>query len=203
MNKKYSSNFAFLDLLFNALLCFATFFVISLIFMRPVARNKDIDTDAIFMISISWPSEDNDDIDLYVEDPDGNVVFFKNKESDIMFLNRDDVGHNGERVINEFGEQEYLDNSEMITIRGIKKGEYVVNIHAYRKFGDEPTDVGVNIEKISPYSIIYNDNVILNSSGEERTVCRFDVDINGNVVGRWNAYKSLAYEKLEEHGYGL
>ena len=48
------------------------------------------------MIIATWPAQFGDDIDLYIQDPTGKVVFFRNKNNELMHLDRDDLGSRGD-----------------------------------------------------------------------------------------------------------
>ena len=182
MKRNYHSNLAFLDLLFNTLLCFVALFAVALLIVKPHEDENKVDIEAEFMIVANWPGEINDDIDLYVEDPFGNVVFFRNQEAGLMHLDRDDVGSSGDSIRTDTGVVYYGLNREAITIRGTVPGEYVVNIHAYSKREAVPVPVFVTVEKISPFSAVFAETIILESGGEEKTACRFTLDSNGDVV---------------------
>ena len=67
MRYKGNNSLAFLDLLFNTLLCFVVLFAISFLLINPVENNKKIDVKAEYLITVSWPKEMKDDIDVYVE----------------------------------------------------------------------------------------------------------------------------------------
>ncbi len=82
MRRSYHSNIAFLDLLFNSLICFVALFAIAIIFMSQKNEPADVTLPAHIMIIATWPGEYNDDIDLYVRDPSGDVIFFRNKTTD-------------------------------------------------------------------------------------------------------------------------
>ena len=99
-----------------------------------------------------------------------------------MHLDRDDLGNSNDRIQTELGMVEYDDNREMVTIRGIISGQYVVNIHAYSKREGIPVPVLVTIEKINPFSTIVSKTITLNEPGQEETVCRFILNSNGDVV---------------------
>ena len=67
---------AFTDLLFNALLGFAFMFFIAFILIKPEDASGKIDTHAELLVTVVWPDSHPDDIDTYVEDPAGNLVWY-------------------------------------------------------------------------------------------------------------------------------
>src|SRR6201997_187643 len=118
-------------MLFKALQVVAFLFFIALLAMNPEAKEGKIDTKAEFIITSGWPDNHPDDIDLYVEDPLGNIVWYHEREAGWMLLDRDDRGglNNsltvaGRRILSPI-------RQETVSIRGIIAGEYTVNIHYY------------------------------------------------------------------------
>ena len=182
MKRNYHSNFAFLDFLFNTLLCFVALFAVALLVINPNQDDKKIDVKAEFIITATWPGDMNDDIDLYVEDPNGNIVYFKRQEAGLMHLDRDDMGMSSDRVETDVGIIEYNDNIEVVTIRGTIPGEYVVNLHSYTKREEELTSVLVTVDKINPFRTIVSKTIVFDDSGQEETVCRFFLNAEGEVV---------------------
>ena len=51
MKRNYHSNLAFLDLLFNTLLCFVALFAIALLIVSPTDDDKKVDVKAEFIIT--------------------------------------------------------------------------------------------------------------------------------------------------------
>ena len=99
-----------------------------------------------------------------------------------MHLDRDDLGQRndmievaGRLVINPL-------NQEIVSIRGILSGEYVVNLHLYRAAGAKPVPATVKIEKLNPsVELIFFGSLTLTEPGEERTAARFSVGGDGRV----------------------
>lgn len=182
-HKQYHSDKAFLDLFLNALLGFVLLFIISWLLINPVAKNKIIDAKGEFIITATWDDESNDDVDLWVQDPEGNIASFRQREVGIMHLDRDDLGMANDKIVLSDGTTiEIKTNREVLTVRGIIPGEYTVNLHMFSKRNDNPTTVKVEIQKINPYSIVVEKSVILETRGQEVTVIRFTVNQEGNVT---------------------
>lgn len=195
--RDYSSQTAFFDLIFNVLCCFVVLFSISFLLMsQKIERDKKIKSHAEFMISTTWPKSSDDDIDTYVEDPLGNIVFFQNKEEGLMHLDRDDLGKRSDTIRGADGTVYYVkENREIVTIRGIVPGEYVVNVHMYldREKG-VPTPVSVGLEKLNPQvSLVTSNHIMLGNTGDEKTAFRFVVDGQGNVTDTSTLPKALAH----------
>ena len=73
-------------------------------------------------------------------------------------------------------------NREVVTIRGIVPGEYITNVHAYRKMDKSPVNGYVRLLKLNPYVEYATEYFILKDIGDEVTVFRFEVDNDGYVT---------------------
>ena len=177
-----NSGDAFTDLLFNALLGFAFMFFISFALIQKPVDEGNIESKAEFIISVEWEDYHPDDVDLIVEDPLGNIVYFQNKEDGLMHLDRDDRGTLADRLIIDGVNVENPANQEIITIRGIMAGEYIVNLLHYKANFVVPLKTKVKVEKINPsVEIVYFGNHFLTKTGDELTAVRFFLDEKGNV----------------------
>ena len=177
-----SNGDAFTDLLFNALLGFAFMFFISFALIQKPQDGGKIDNKAEFIISAEWKDGNPEDVDLIVEDPKGNIVYFQSQQAGLMHLDRDDRGALGDRIVIDGVEMANPRNQEVVTIRGYMKGEYVVNLLYYKSY-DAPTTVKVKVEKINPkLELIYFNDFFLKKTGDEITAVRFTLDDRGNVL---------------------
>jgi hypothetical protein len=173
---------AFTDLLFNALLGFVVMFLLAFLLINPVARTGAVDAKAEFLITLAWPDGRREDVDLYVEDPSGNLVWFRAREAGLMHLDRDDLGRSNDVI--QVGGREIVNpiNQEVVSIRGILPGEYVVNLHLYRADHDQRVPTAVKVEKLNPkVEIVFYGEVVLTRQSEERTAVRFAVRPDGSV----------------------
>lgn len=197
---KYDYSISFNDLLFNSLLIFLCLFVIAFCMMavKQKQQEKKIDVNAQFLITMEWNSSCTDDVDLYVQDPSGNIVFFQARENGLMHLDRDDLGHANDYMrLPDGSTVEYFQNIEVVTIRGISPGEYTVNAHMYAKQGSEPTPVSVKVEKLNPHvQLVGNKVVVLEQNGDEKTAVRFTINEEGKVVSTNDDPKPLASSRL-------
>jgi hypothetical protein len=179
-------------MLFKALQVVAFLFFIALLVMNPEAKQGKIDTKAEFIITVNWPDNHPDDIDLYAEDPLGNIVWYHEREAGFMVLDRDDRGGvnntvlvNGQKVTSPI-------RQETVSIRGIVAGEYTVNVDHYLATTDKPVPVSVKVEKVNPtVEVVYYDTIILDHTGEEVTAVRFRISENGSVIDVNHRAKSL------------
>ena len=192
MKRNYHTNLSFLDLLFNTLLYFAALFALSFVLINPSKKKNNVRMKAEFMITTTWPRDLDDDVDMYVEDPQGNLVAFMRREEGLMHLDRDDLGHRNDSIDTEWGVIEFKDNREIVTIRGTVPGEYVVNVHMYMKRSAVvEVPVTIQLDKINPYSTVTIKEVILRISGDEGTAFRFTLNKDGDVIDINQLKKSL------------
>jgi len=194
MQRRYHTNLPFLDLLFNVLIGFVFLFIVSFLLINPIAKRADIEVKAEFLITVFWPDNLEDDVDIYVEDPAGNLVWFKSREPGLMHLDRDDLGKRNDEVVTAAGTILFPENREIVTLRGIVPGEYVVNVHCYFKVAVDPVPVTIQIDKINPYSVVLRETVDLANKGEEITVTRFSVNSKGEVTNINKLPKKLVQE---------
>jgi hypothetical protein len=196
--KKYHSNTSFLDILFNTLVGFVLLFIIAFLLISPVKKKKEIEQKAEYVITVTWPGEMTDDVDSWLEDPTENILYFGQKEIGLMHLDRDDLGSlNDQQFVPGIGLINYPYNREITTIRGIMPGEYVFNIHLYRKSSkDKSIPVTVILEKLNPrVKLLYSKVVTLTDHWEEKTIIRFVLDVDGEITESFFIYKPLV-EKI-------
>ena len=181
----------FYDMLFNMLIAFVFCFIIALLAMNPKAtKTGDIPAKAEFIITLSWPYMDPNDLYLWVQGPSGESAWFRNREVDLMYLDRDDRGTsnntilvNGRKVINPL-------RQEVVTISSIVPGEYVANVHYYETKDVEssdpragqPVEVNISIIKVNPKAeVVFYGQATLEGRGKEVTLARFTVTPDGSV----------------------
>ena len=196
---QYHSNTSFLDLLFNTLVGFVMLFIIAFLLISPIKKKKEIEQKAEYVVVVSWPNEHTDDVDTWLEDPAEKLMSFRNKEIGLMHLDRDDLGHlNDTQFVPGIGKVNYLHNREITTIRGVMPGEYVLNIHMYRKDGSEPVPVTVTLEKLNPtVKLIYTVTVVLSAKWEEKTIIRFTLNVDGEITDTRFLYKPLVSKAIQ------
>jgi len=197
-SRQYRSTDPFIDLLFNALLGFTFLFLVSVMFMNPEARKGRIDLKAEYIISVTWPDQLADDIDIWVQDPIGETVSYLRKDAGWLHLDRDDRGEINDTIIIDGKELVYPINQEVVTIRGIIPGEYVVNLYYYTSAQPGPVDALVKVEKVNPtLKTVYVQKLALNKQDDERTVVRFSLNRSGDIADINQLQKRLTPFELE------
>jgi|10_taG_2_1085330.scaffolds.fasta_scaffold10710_3 hypothetical protein len=186
---KYVSNVAFTDLLFNIVVGLAFLFLLAFILMNPIAKDKDIEEKSDYIIILTWDDESGDDIDLWMRDPLGNILSFRNREDALMHLDRDDLGLSNDKVeLPEGGYVYVYRNKEVASLRGVHEGEYLVNVHVYNKkpwkdSSMKPSNIRVELIKLNPYDEVTQAEFIATKKGQEFTAFHFTLDKDGEVIG--------------------
>ena len=200
--RKYQSNLAFVDFLFILLLAFISMFILALILINPVTKNSEVERKAEFLITLEWDKESRDDVDIWVEDPLGKVVSFRNKTVDVMHLDKDDLGQINDTIRFPDGSTQVIHlNREVVTLRGWVEGEYTINAHMYNKrdrshpsdansYG-HPTNVKVEMLRINPYKILFEEKFTLTHRGEEVTIRRVTLNKEGEIIATNKREKSF------------
>lgn len=182
----------FTDLLFNALLTFTFLFLVALLLLNPPAKSGIIDPKAEFLITVSWPDRNPNDIDVWAQGPDNSQVWYMRTQQGLMHLDRDDRGMandtqviNGQEIVNPL-------NQEVLTIRGRPPGEYIVNLHYFKSENQEEVPVTVYLAEVNPVMKVLNySTTTLTKEGEEMTALRFTITPGGEVININQLQKSI------------
>lgn len=194
-NNKFGSPLAFIDMLFNMVIAYISLFILAFMIVKPIAeqQKKGVEMKAEYMITMTWPDEAYDDVDLWVMLPDKKKVNFRNKDVQYVTLDRDDRGAIGDNYY--IGAERHLIvlNKEVTTIRAIVPGRYVVNAHMFRAIPTwnntdnphkPPYPVKVTLTRLNPtVTDVVTREVILTRTGEQKTAFSFTIKENGDVVG--------------------
>lgn len=186
----------FTDLLFNALLGFTLLFMIAITAINPPAKKQgDIPAKAEMIVTTTWADGLKDDVDTWIEAPDGEVVWYRNPDGGLMHLDRDDRGDENDTLLVDGKPITNPLNQEVVTVRGVLPGEYIVNVQRYRASDGNVLPVEVNVVKVNPVlKVVYYGTVDLPSEGAERTVVRFSVGPDGSVSGINTLQKNLVQQ---------
>ena len=167
---------------FDLLSCLLLVFVIHSLVERPRPTPPRIETEGVYAIASEWPRGLDDDVDLYIQDPDGNVCYFGAQSIGLMHLEHDDLGSLGDVQ----GETELLRNHERTILRGVLAGEYIVGVHLYRRGSRSPARIPVTISLYRLRGVdrrLLLAHVSLEEDGDEATAFRFTLDSRGEFAG--------------------
>jgi len=179
--------------LFKALQVLAFLFFIALLIVAPKEKEGKVDSKAEFLITVDWPDNHPDDIDTFVQDPLGNVAWFRRREAGFMVLDRDDRGGINDFVLVNGKKVQTATRQELVSIRGIVAGEYTVNVYHFTALTGQTVPVTVTVQKLNPVAkIIAKETVELEKgSTEERTVVRFTLDAKGEITATSHIPRSI------------
>ena len=194
-NARFKSTTGLNDLLFNLLVGFVFLFIVAFLLINPPTKKEEAPKKAEYLIVIEWDTGSNDDIDLWVQDPNNTTVSFTRKEGGLLNLEKDDLGVSNDQWITPEGERVTIPiNREVVTMRGIVPGRYKIAAHVYsfrhvfkRKGGknvpveDDRTIIATLI-KINPYGEKYRISKKYIQRGQTLTLFNFELDENGNLL---------------------
>lgn len=167
----------FRDFLMLALLSFFVMLWMLLPHINPTADDATADPPGTLAIAITWP-EGNTDIDLWSFGPQEIApVGYSNLSGSLFNLLRDDLGNMPDALGLNF---------EHAYTRGIVPGEYVFTAHCFRcPVLPQTVKAEVTItdqkgqKKTHP---LVTTSITLTRQGEEKTIIRFKLDAEGNIV---------------------
>ena len=181
--RRFHNNLAFVDFLFILLLAFISMLILALLLINPVTKKSEVERKAEYIIVLEWDNDSQDDVDLWVRNPLKKHVSFKNKVEGLMHLDKDDLGLiNDTLVLPDGTRQVILLNREVVSLRGWHEGEYVINVHMFNKRTTIPTNITVQMIKINPYKILFEEKVVMLKRGEEMTIRRITLGRLGDII---------------------
>ena len=198
-------------ILFKVLQVTAFLFFVAFLVMSQQKDTGKIDTKAELFISMTWPDSHPDDFDLFVQDPLGNVVWYRRRDIGFLSLERDNRGGannfitvDGRRILSP-------SRQELVSIRGIVEGEYTVNVYHFSAHTRLPVPVTVTVEKLNPHVVVVaRETLQMDKERFERTAIRFTLDTKGNVVSKSRVDRSILQSffnpgangaNLDKYGY--
>ena len=204
-HRKFDFRTAYIDLLINLLTGTVVLFILTTLLIAPITKNTEgIKKNADYVITLEWPEGIDCDVDLWVRDPQNNIVSYRFMESGLMYFERDDMGKR--RSVYEIDGKEVVidpDNKEFITLRGTFPGEYIVNLHVYSCINpstsfamkeNEPTEIPVIVEvvRINPnFIVVKHIEMKMDKVWQEKTAIRFVMDNKKNIIRFKNDFVSV------------
>jgi hypothetical protein len=179
-------------MLFKALQVTAFLFFLALLAISPDSKEGKIDSKAEFIITMDWPDNHPDDLDLFVQDPIGNIAWYRHREAGFLTLDRDDRGGANDFIVVNGRKIPSPIREEIVTVRGIVRGEYTVNVSHFQATTGQPVEATVKVQKLNPTAqVIFDDKVTVDHTGDEKTAVRFWLDAEGKVIDVQRRPKSL------------
>lgn len=179
-------------MLFKALQVVAFLFFLALLAISPDSKEGKVDSKAEFIITMDWPDSHPDDLDLFVQDPIGNIAWYRHREAGFLTLDRDDRGGANDFIVVNGRKIPSPIREEIVTVRGLVAGEYTVNVSHFQATTGRPVEATVKVQKLNPTAqVIFDDKVTLDHTGDEKTALRFWLDGEGKVIDVQTRQKSL------------
>jgi hypothetical protein len=185
--KHLDSSTSYIDLLFNLLAGITVLLILAFMMIKPVTP-VTVKPPAEIMIVMDWPPDINDDVDLWVQDSLGNIVWYSSREGGFMTLDRDDLGHQTDEL--KSGHKVNI-NREVVYIRGLIPGEYTVNIFMYSKRDSRPNPVKIEVIKVDPHQVYHSETIVMTEGSQEITAIRFTIDDKGKLLEKSKLHKSI------------
>ena len=177
-NNKYQNLLSFIDLLFNICLGFAAMFLLSMAMINSNKNeNEGVKKDVEYFIRIEWQGNHDSDVDMWIQDPTGDIVGYKDKQRNHMYLERDNLGT--DTTLKNPGHI----NEEVISLLKAYAGWYTINLHWFeRRLDQENPIVQWSLIKMKPtMQTIASGTSNLKQKGQELTAFRFKINNDGQI----------------------
>jgi hypothetical protein len=174
----------YLDLSNTLFFFFVALFAIALLAISDADEKKKVDTTSKLLVTLTWRDGSANDVDLSMKVPNGEVVWFRNRQAAFASLDHDNLGIGNTTVLDGDGKPVISPGrDEVIYIRQTMPGTYIVNVHLYALYGGEAEPVSVTLASVDPtYRQVVTRQLNLTDKHEEHTAFRFTVDDQGNVT---------------------
>ncbi|MEA2081077.1 MAG: hypothetical protein U9P00_14740 [Pseudomonadota bacterium] len=199
-NPRYSANRSFTDFMFILICGLTLIFVLTL--MQIIKNNEGVVHKAEFVLTLVWDKKDKNDLDLWLKNPLGEIIYYRDTKVPSMFIDRDDRGYiNDIIMINGIQKIIYI-NQEIVSIRALIPGKWTVAVHFFKRYDKKtpgtPIPITVRLDKINPkIKIIFNEERIMKFTWEEMTIATFEILEDGTVTNiNLAADEPMVHERL-------
>lgn len=186
------------------------FCVILFVMINPAEKKTDgVKPKIEYLVTMSWPKELDYDVDIWIRDPDGNILYYDKKEVGFLNLERDDLGSKNNTV--QLGDRTItvVINEELVSMRGFKPGEYVINAHLYSA-GSSPNErpvppfkVKLVIQKMNPsVTTVYQGMAEIDAVRQEVHLMRFNLSSDGTASAFSNDMPTMLREQVPSDSEG-
>lgn len=149
----------------------------------PHRSPPSIPTFGSYAVVMTWPGKNMDDVDLHVQNPQGEDAYFGDLSTTGMNLEHDDIPSvEGPEPVHH----------ERTVVRRASPGEYTVNAMLYEQDTPGPVTVTVTLYKLRGQdSVATSETFQLARGGAEHTAFRFVLDQNGDLKSINHLQKDL------------
>ncbi len=202
---RFGNLLGYVDILMNFLMCFTLLFIIALLMIHVESKKSDVglQVKTKLIVHMHWLDTDNTDLDLWVRTTNpNNIVSFRQKDSNNMWLDHDSQGARSNTVILADGTSKISSgNDEIVQFKECTNTQVVVNVHNYRpESGEFP--MKVIVEVISPPSynkVISKELTIDGVKGQEITAFSFDLNESCEITNvDQNTFIPFIYDILNK-----
>jgi hypothetical protein len=190
-----SLSVSYIDFLWALCGVFLLLFLISDVQVEK-AKGNIIDP-AQFLVEMTWTDDSPNDIDLWMSNPNNDIVYYHTREIGGMTLDTDNLGRNntftdpaGNLIVNHT-------RREVASIRAVMAGTYTVNVMLFDKVTKGSETVKIRVFKLNPYKDIIEKVVVLETVKQESTILQFDVDKDGNFISKSEAEQISLFARLK------
>ncbi len=163
-------------------------FCVVLFLMITSHTEGGIKQKAEYIVTVDWNGSNGKyDVDTWTKLPDDAKVMFTNKESGVVYLERDDLG--GDCAATTANAVPTNACEEITVIRGIVPGPYQIALHLYSFNGTAvagpatPIQVQIAVRKLNPdTTLVWQGIVTLTRIRQEMPVVRFVINGDGKVT---------------------
>lgn len=201
---------------YTDLLSFLFMWAIALVCILLISIHKPVNNshpsllkpDAQYIIELTWDDTRDVDLDVWLQDPMGNIIYYGNREDTNISLDRDSRGFETNSTKLPDGQIVYSGNRELITIRAIIPGPYLIAVgyyngkdektHAYYTAGDPkiPIKYSIKVFKVNPsYQEVIGKLGTLTAIKEAQNVVAFRVNADGTITILPLPVDNLIYKK--------
>ena len=194
------------DVLLNVLGSFIVIVAVLILTMNVKAKhNLDAHPHAEYMVTLEWDNNRNVDLDLWLLDPYDHAIYYNNREANNISLDRDSRGALTNWTTLPSGKVIHSDNREVVAIRSVIPGDYVVGVSYYaggevamapdgKSYQSDPymfgrgdpraaIDFKVRVEKVNPHmTTISEETFHFNYVKESKNVAAFHIDEDGKIT---------------------
>jgi hypothetical protein len=188
---QHAFTLSWIDMVYAMLAAYAFLFIVAYAMIHPEEAKAGVEQKAEFLVMMSWPKTNLDDIDLHLQLPDEQIVNFDTRQRGYAMLDVDDMGMNLAYVAADGKTTLLHDHQEVIAVRAIVPGKYVANVHVYQihdafmTYVSDPVlpmPVHVKLIKLNPaVTNLAEVDFVKSRVGEQKTANSFKVDSDGTA----------------------
>ena len=166
------------------MLIVAIFAIIISMLLLSVAATPKVKAEkpaAEFLINLKWDDARDVDLDLWMRDQDGGIIYYNNRETPNISLDRDSRGFVSNKSTLSEVKVVISPNHEVIAIRAVMPGDYLVAVAYYA--GEGEIDADINVMKVNPNVIeVASRRIHLFRIGNTMNVIAFHVAVDGTAT---------------------